>query len=145
VIEPLKASVTIREFKPADYEQISKLWKDHGEFHGELDGRSLILGMQKRNPCLLLVAEKKSKIIATAFAGFDGRLGLVSRLFIHPDHRRQGIGSILMSELENRLGEMGCQIIGLLVLDKNKAAIKMYKKRGYVLLPQVRYMYREMG
>ncbi len=141
----MKATVTIREFKPVDYGQVSRLWKDYGVFHEELDGKPLILGMLKRNPSLLLVAEKKNRIIATSFASFDGRLGLISRLTVHKDHRRQGIGSAMMMELENRLREMGCQIIGLLVLDHNKAAIELYERRGYVQLPQVRYMYKEIG
>ena len=141
----MKTSVTIREFSPIDYNQVSKLWREHGDFHEELDERPLILEMLKRNPHLLLVAEKENKIIGTAFASFDGRLGLVYRLIIHPDHRQQGFGSVLMTELEDRLRKIGCQIIGLLVLNHNKAAIEMYKKRGYVPLPQVGYMYKQIA
>ena len=46
----------IREFKTSDYNKVSKLWRDCGEFHEDLDSRSLISGALKRNPDLLLVA-----------------------------------------------------------------------------------------
>ncbi len=134
----------IREFKPSEYDQVSRLWREQAEFHEELDSRPLILEALKRNPRLLLIAEEQGEIIGTAFASFDGRLGIIYRLVIHKDHRRKGVASTLVEELEKRLEELGCQIVGLLVLDKNRVAIKIYERRGYIHLPQVRYMYKEL-
>ena len=135
----------IREFSPQDYEQVSLLWKSHEAFHEELDSQPLILGALKRNPSLLLVVEEQGEIIGTAFASFDGRLGLIYHVLIHSSHRGQGIASALMMELEKRLGKLGCRIIGLLVLRENEVAINMYKSRGYTLLPRVSYMYKELA
>jgi ribosomal protein S18 acetylase RimI-like enzyme len=134
----------IREFHPSEYEKVALLWREQAEFHEELDSRSMIVQASRRNPCLLLIAEKEGEIIGTAFASFDGRLGIIYRLVVHKDHRRKGVASTLVEELEKRLGEMGCQIVGLLVLEKNRAAINLYEKRDYIYLPQVRYMYKDL-
>lgn len=135
----------IREFRPSDYEKISQLWKKHTEFHKELDDRALILEAMKKNPHLLLVAEEQEEIIATAFASFDGRLGIIYRVVVGQNHRQRGVASELMDELECRLRKLGCQIVGLLVLERNEAAISLYRGREYTLQPQVKYMYKDLG
>jgi ribosomal protein S18 acetylase RimI-like enzyme len=134
----------IREFKPSEYDQVSQLWREQAELHEGLDSRSLILEASKRNPSLLLIAEEEGDIIGTGFASFDGRLGMIYRLVVHKSYRRKGVASTLVAEIEKRLGELGCQIVGLLVLDKNRVAMNMYERRGYIQLPQVRYMYKEL-
>jgi len=141
----MEKRITIRELVPSDYEDVSELWREHGNYCEELDGRAVISRMLERNPRLLLVAEMGEEVVGVVLGSYNGRIGLISRLMVHPNYRQMGVGSALLAELENRLHQLGCRIIGLLVLEENRTAITVYEKRGYILLPQVRYMYKEIG
>jgi ribosomal protein S18 acetylase RimI-like enzyme len=52
-------------------------------------------------------------------------------LYVHPQHRRQGIGSALLQRAESWAIERGDRQIGLQVFCQNQAAIYLYKKMGY--------------
>ena len=62
-----------------------------------------------RDPDLFLVAEHDNKIIGTVIGGFDGRRGLLYHLAVDGSFRGQGIGTLLLSEVESRLRLKGCR------------------------------------
>ena len=61
----------------------------------------------------------------TAVAGF------VYHLATHPGHRRQGVATALMDELESRLRGKGCLKVYLLVTNDNAGARDYYLRRGW--------------
>jgi len=63
--------------------------------------------------------------------GFDGRRGLMYHLAVQEEHRKNGIGSMLVEELERRLREKGCIRYYLLVTRDNEEAIHFYENRGW--------------
>ncbi len=70
------------------------------------------------------------------FASVNGiepntKIGHVIDIAVHPQYRRQGIGSTLLKELMRRLIENGCTQIRLEVRASNLAAQKMYDKFGF--------------
>lgn len=84
----------------------------------------------KRDPDLFLVAELGEVVVGAVLGGYDGRRGLVYHLAVTPEYRKQGLGKILMQELEKRLRSKGCLKYYLLVTRKNKEALDFYKKIG---------------
>ncbi|WP_416675098.1 GNAT family N-acetyltransferase [Egbenema bharatensis] len=52
-------------------------------------------------------------------------------LYVHPHHRRQGIGSALLHQAEEWAIDRGDRQIGLQVFCQNQAAIDLYQKMGY--------------
>ena len=50
---------------------------------------------------------------------------------VESDFRQQGIGAILMEELEKRLRAKGCIRYYLLVTQDNQRAIRFYENRGW--------------
>ena len=40
--------------------------------------------------------------------GYEGHRGWINYLAVHPDFRRQGIGLLMMNEVEQRLYKLGC-------------------------------------
>ncbi|WP_410819060.1 GNAT family N-acetyltransferase [Micromonospora sp. 050-3] len=68
---------------------------------------------------------------------FDGRRGWILRLAVHPQHRRRGIATRLVAELEVRLRRIGCPRVNLLVLPDNAAGLAFWQRLGYLPCPDV--------
>jgi len=92
--------VLIRKFKISDYDQVINLWqlcqlplKPEGR-----DSRWQLEQQIKLDQIIFLVAEKEGKVIGTVLASHDGRKGWINRLAVHPDARRQGLGTQLVKK-----------------------------------------------
>jgi ribosomal protein S18 acetylase RimI-like enzyme len=126
--------VTIRPFSfQDDYQLVLQLWETAGEgIHIQRsDQPDEILKKLERDPDLFLVACIEKKIVATVIAGFDGRRGMIYHLAVSPDHRKEGIASCLMSEVEQRLISKGCIRCYLFVTPNNQTAMQFYENRGW--------------
>ncbi|MCP4690456.1 MAG: GNAT family acetyltransferase [Desulfobacterales bacterium] len=75
--------------------------------------------------------EIKGKIVATCMAGYDGHRGWIYYLAVEPDLHRRGIARRIMRRAEERLKEIGCPKINLMVRDTNTSVIDFYHTIGY--------------
>jgi ribosomal protein S18 acetylase RimI-like enzyme len=126
--------VNIREFCfPDDYARTLKLWEsiETGMNVGRSDTPDEIQKKLQRDPDLFLVAELEEKIIGTVIGGYDGRRGMIYHLAVHKSAREQGVGELLLNEVEKRLQAKGCIKCYLLVFEDNTNAIHFYKNRGW--------------
>lgn len=122
----------IRAYKDSDLNAVINLWKavfpDAPAHNIPEDDIRIKLNIQRE---LFLVAEEKGEIIGTAMAGFDGHRGWVYYLAVSPDHRRKGIGMVLMKTAEEKLTQMGCPKINIMVRATNRSVVQFYEKLGY--------------
>lgn len=126
--------ISIREFRyPEDYNRAVRLWQEAGNGIrvGPSDAPSEIEKKLERDPDLFLVAETGDEMVGTVIGGFDGRRGHVYHLAVAAAFRRQGIGSQLMTELEDRLRSKGCLRCYLLVRPGNHGAQRHYEQLGW--------------
>jgi ribosomal protein S18 acetylase RimI-like enzyme len=140
-------SVKIREFYfPDDYAHTLKLWEsiETGINVGRSDTPEEIQKKLKRDPDLFLVAELNEEIIGTVIGGYDGRRGIIYHLAVHKNVREQGVGAMLMNEVEKRLQAKGCLKCYLLVLADNEHAIKFYENRDWYEMNEVRVFGKEL-
>ncbi|MCX6035309.1 MAG: GNAT family N-acetyltransferase [Chloroflexi bacterium] len=132
--------VRIREFHyPEDYPAARLLWENAGpgiQLRRSDDPDEIQKKLQ-RDPELFLVAETDGKMLGTVVAGFDGRRGMVYHLAVAELSRKQGIGELLMDELERRLKVKGCIRCYLLVTVENECAMRFYEKRGWAHMKNV--------
>ena len=125
--------IIIREFQfPDDYPAIYDLWEHAGSGIQlrRSDEPDEIQKKLQRDPDLFLVAEESGKIIGAVMGGFDGRRGMMYHLAVDESRRHQGIGTMLMENLETRLREKGCIRYYLMVLKDNQESIHFYKTHG---------------
>jgi ribosomal protein S18 acetylase RimI-like enzyme len=136
------AGLSIRIFiYPQDYPAVYALWENAGPgIHLRLsDEPQEIEKKLKRDPDLFLVAELDGRIVGSVLGGFDGRRGMMYHLAVDPSHRQNGIGALLMDELERRLRDRGCIRYYLLVTQDNEAAIRFYEGRGWTRMDLFAY------
>ena len=81
----------------------------------------------------LLVLEQGGQLIASVMVGYEGHRGWVNYLAVHPDHRRQGLGRLLMDVAERRLRDLGCAKVNLQVRASNETATEFYRQIGYTV------------
>ncbi len=140
--------VNIREFCfPNDYAPTLKLWEniEVGIHVGRSDTPEEIQKKLKRDPDLFLVAELNEEIIGTVIGGYDGRRGIIYHLAVHKNVREQGVGAMLMNEVEKRLQAKGCVKCYLLVVADNENAIQFYENRGWREMKEDRIFGKEFS
>lgn len=129
-----RSQATVREFVfKNDYEPTVKLWRDieKGMNVGRSDTPEEIQKKLERDPDLFLVAETQNEIIGTIIGAFDGRRGIIYHLAVRKELRGQGIGALLLAEVEKRLQAKGCLKCLLMVLEDNTEAMQFYKHQGW--------------
>ncbi|HNS05517.1 MAG TPA: GNAT family N-acetyltransferase [Candidatus Saccharicenans sp.] len=133
--------VLIRKFKISDYDQVINLWqlcqlplKPEGR-----DSRSQLEQQIKLDQIIFLVAEKEGKVIGTVLASHDGRKGWINRLAVHPDARRQGLGTQLIKKAEEELEKQGLILLAALIEEENSASRDLFVRLGYEPHPEIVY------
>jgi len=116
-----------------DYAAVLAVWRaaEPGVHVGRSDTPEALRLKLTRDPELFLVAEDAGRLLGAVLGGFDGRRGLVYHLAVDAAGRGQGVGSALMTELENRLRALGCVKCYLLVVPENAAVLAWYARRGW--------------
>jgi ribosomal protein S18 acetylase RimI-like enzyme len=125
--------IRIRTFQyPDDLARVLNLWGHAGPGIQlrRSDEPEQIQKKLQRDPDLFLLAEVDNELVGAVLGGFDGRRGIMYHLAVDPPYRRQGIGEVLMQELERRLVEKGCIRYYLLVTKDNQEALRFYEARG---------------
>jgi ribosomal protein S18 acetylase RimI-like enzyme len=120
-------------YRPGDREALVALWsiceltRPWNNPHRDID-RKLA-----RDGDNLLVLEEDNQLIGSVMVGYEGHRGWVNYLAVHPDHRRQGLGRLLMDEAERRLRDLGCAKVNLQVRASNETAREFYRQIGYTV------------
>jgi ribosomal protein S18 acetylase RimI-like enzyme len=99
----------------------------------------------QRDPDLFLIAENNHEIVGAIIGGYDGRRGMIYHLTVHKNVREQGIGTLLLEEVEKRLRAKGCLKCFLLVTAENTNAIQFYEQRNWLEMKNVRIFGKEFS
>ena len=117
---------------PEEFPLVKDLWAGAGSGI-QLRASDEIDEMKKkllRDPDLFLAAFKGEEIAGAVLGGYDGRRGMVYHLAVAGPFRRQGVGRLLMEELEKRFRAKGCIKYYLLVTKNNHEALDFYQAFG---------------
>lgn len=131
----------IREMAPADYEQLSTLWRSCAGMglNDRDDSRAGITRFLERNPESCFVAEEKGEIIGAILAGNDGRRGYIYHTAVSPAHQRRGIGTELVRAALQALEHLGIAKVALVVFDRNASGNRFWERLGFQPRPDLVY------
>jgi ribosomal protein S18 acetylase RimI-like enzyme len=118
-----------REATPADAPAVIALWEACGLTRPwnvpQDDFTQAIAG-----PTSTILIMGQGSLAGSVMVGFDGHRGWVYYLAVAPDHRRHGLGRVLMAAAEAWLRARGAPKIQLMVRDDNHAALGFYEALG---------------
>ncbi len=125
--------VNIRQFSIEDYDHVIELWQVANLPIRAIgrDSREKIAEQIQNRTSVFLVAEFDGEIVGTVLGTHDGRKGWINRLAVVSQYRRQRIASRLVSELEDRFGKLGLEVIACLIEPENQISMEFFKKLGY--------------
>ncbi|MCK4356684.1 GNAT family N-acetyltransferase [Candidatus Bipolaricaulota bacterium] len=91
------------------------------------------LAREIEGPCsIFLVAEDAGELVGAILGTHDGRKGWINRLAISPRHRRQGIASVLVAAVKERLSARDIEIFAGQIEDWNEASMIFFEDLGYI-------------
>lgn len=128
--KPVAPPIVIRDLRASDGDALRKLWQEAGLKSLGDDDRSLAR-MARRNPGLVLVAVEGTRIVGSALAGWDGRRGWLYHVATAMSHRRQGIASRLLDQIEAALAVLGAPKVNTMVKPDNAEGRAFWEARGY--------------
>ncbi|MFI6014654.1 GNAT family N-acetyltransferase [Streptomyces sp. NPDC051243] len=114
-----------------DLDTVLAFWKTAAEGTSISDDRDGVERLIARDPEALILAELDGELVGTVIAGFDGWRCHLYRLAVHPDRRRRGIGSALLTAAEQRFVRLGGRRGDAMVLQRNEIAHHTWRAAGY--------------
>ena len=127
---PQKPAIVVRDIRTVDGEALRALWKATG-FRLLGDDDLGLARMARRNPGLVLVAAEGSRVVGSALGAWDGRRGWIYHVAVAPSHRRQGIATRLIDQVESGLRALGCRKVNVMVRPDSDGGAELWTSRGY--------------
>ncbi|MEM1601748.1 MAG: GNAT family N-acetyltransferase [Candidatus Bathyarchaeia archaeon] len=139
-----KVIVNVRAVKPNDVDTFINLYiqsykgLEEYAYTTKRDIRDYFKWLLKRDPDGFLIVELNEPVAFMAcdanwFSPFEMKfVGEIHEIFVHPNYRGQGIGSMLIKRAINYAKEREREIMGLWVGVRNTLAREFYKKRGFI-------------
>jgi ribosomal protein S18 acetylase RimI-like enzyme len=127
---PEPPPVVIREYRSTDGRGLRDLWAEVG-FNSIGDDDASLRRFAARNPGLVLVAVQADRIVASALGAWDGRRGWLYHVATARSHRRSGIATRLVRQVEASLRKLGAPRVNVIVRDDNPDGVRFWTSAGY--------------
>jgi ribosomal protein S18 acetylase RimI-like enzyme len=128
----------IERLRFSDYDELLSVWERAG-LPARPKGRDSRPEMKRQMRLgtsiylkVVVTEGGKERIVAVVLGTHDGRKGWINRLAVLPEHRRKGLGRLLVEELEKRFRKMGFDIYCGLIETYNDESMAFFAKLGYV-------------
>lgn len=132
------AMVDIATYRETHFAGVERLWESVFPSDPPWNKARVAIPEKRRlQPDLFIVAEDAGEVIGTAMAGYDGHRGWLYTIAVKPERQREGIGSALLKEAEDRLTRLGCGKANLQIRAGNETVASFYRRHGYEIEERV--------
>jgi len=132
----------IRQAVPADLEELLRLLTSFSEEAGTNFGREHLLAgleplLNNQDLGLVFVAELETLLVGYAVIGWGwgiesgGKEALIDEVFVLKNHRNQGIGAKMLSEVMTQLERHNTKAVFLETEAQNPNSRKLYQNLGF--------------
>lgn len=135
----MSATVNIRRTTPSDADLRylvalldAELRASNGDVQDILDQFNLIGESFK----VIIAYSGSAPIACGCFKDFEAGAVEIKRMFVHKDHRRSGLATTVLGELESWARELGYERAVLETGTRLTGAVNLYKTNGYKVRPQ---------
>jgi len=126
----LSHAPTLRPFSPTDFDRLYEI--DQACYPSGIAYSKRTLRWFLHQPAsMCYVAAEGDEIIGFIIAEWDASHGHIITLDVTENHRRSGVGSALLREVESSLALRGVRRIQLETATDNEPAIAFWEKHGY--------------
>ncbi len=122
---------TIRSAGETDIAAVLDLWAAAGSLPSVSDSPEGLARLLAADPQALLVAERGGALVGSLIAAWDGWRGSFYRLAVSPEHRRQGLATMLLTAGQQRLREQGAVRLTAIVAEDEAGAVAFWQAAGY--------------
>lgn len=132
---PMKQKPVIREYRPEDYAEVERLWKETGMGSSvRSDDKQVIAKTLKAGGKLfILEVPDTGQVIGTSWLTHDSRRIYLHHFGILPSFQGKGLSKYLLKSSLEFARSTGMQI-KIEVHQTNKRAVKLYLKAGFEYL-----------
>lgn len=125
-------SIKVRKARLPDVNAVTNMYNNSFDFLDNESREWIESVIRKRSRRVrLYVADENGKILGFALVYKRRNRAYIDALAVDPEHRGRGIGSYILSHIENILVNEGVERIYLTVKNGNYNALGMYIKNGY--------------
>lgn len=133
--------LTFTPFDMTHYPAVRALWEQsEGVGLSSADAPGAIASYLARNPGMSYVALDNGRVVGAILCGHDGRRGYVHHLAVHPDWRRQGIATRLITRALEHLQAAGIAKCHLFIFHANDAGKAFWQAVSWVLRQDIQVM-----
>lgn len=126
-----RRDVVIRPARVDEIDAVLALWAAADAVPSVTDDAGSLARLLARDADALLLACDGERVVGSLIAAWDGWRGNMYRLAVHPDHRRRGIGRVLVAAGEARLRAQGACRVTALVVGEHEHATSIWRAVGY--------------
>lgn len=125
----------IREYRPGDFQEVEKLWKETGVYRPERGDSpdTIIRCRELGGKFLILEDEKRPRIIGTSWLTWDGRRIHMQYFAVLPSMQGKGYGRLLARASMDFARSLKTPV-KLEVHRNNIQAIQLYKSMGFKII-----------
>ncbi|MBP6891303.1 GNAT family N-acetyltransferase [Candidatus Parcubacteria bacterium] len=135
---------SIRYYKDSDYEEVKQTLQEGGLYDDIWEDRVNLEHKIKRDPESILLAIDDEKIVGCVFVVEDGWNAFIWRLSVREEHRKQGIGKMLVEKAEEIIKGRGIKESSIFVNAQNDELKKWYESQGYLKTSDYTFMYKKL-